>query len=335
MRAKRIGIVGVDGVPALQLTGPVDALRAATLDDGYGGRIQCYEICSIGLTSGSFRTDSGLLFTPEETLESAPSLDTIVIAGGDSWNQREQCDRVAEWLLRRSIETRRFASISTGVYPLAATGLLRGREVAIHWRYATELSRRFPALRVNHKKSLIKDGPFYSSSGVTAGLNLSLCLIDEDYGPHVARAVARELSLELPHADREENADPAHQTIDRFGEIVSWIVRHLHDDLSVEALARRACMSQDHFSKAFKSVFGTPPSEFVENLRLNEARRRLSVRSRTIDSVAASVGFASSDTFNKAFQRRFGVRPSAVLSDEAATNLRSVKVAGGRERAAA
>jgi transcriptional regulator GlxA family with amidase domain len=97
---------------------------------------------------------------------------------------------------------------------------------------------------------------------------------------------------------------------DRFAELVSWIVRNLDADLSVEVLARRACISQRHFSRAFKSVFGSSPAEFVENLRLNEARRRLSTRQKTLSSVAASVGFRNADAFHRAFARRFGIRPS-------------------------
>ena len=95
------------------------------------------------------------------------------------------------------------------------------------------------------------------------------------------------------------------------------MVRNLHGDLSVEALARRACMSQDHFSRAFKSVFGTPPSEFVENLRLNEAKRRLVTPGKTLNSVAASVGFTRPAAFSNAFKRRFGVRPSSYVGSKA------------------
>ena len=107
--------------------------------------------------------------------------------------------------------------------------------------------------------------------------------------------------------------------IDRFSDLVAWVIRNLHSDLSVEVLARRACMCPNHFSKVFKSVFGEPPSDFVQNLRLNEARRRLSKRQKTLRTVAASVGFSSPDSFHRAFERKFGSRPSSYLEDRQQT----------------
>lgn len=316
MEAKRIGILGADGVAALHLAGSLDALLAAALDDGYGGRLPCYRVYSIGLTKEPFRTESGMIFMPQESLESAPQLDTIIVPGARAWNQRDTSGKVAPWLLRRMRSMRRIATICTGAYAVAPTGLLDGREVTVHWRFASDLARRFPNVRVNHKKSLIKDGPFYSSIGLTAGISLSLALVEEDYGPHVARAVAREVTLQLHAAPAEPAQTGSSESIDRFGDLVSWMVRNLHGDLSVENLARRACMSQDHFSRAFKTVFGSPPSEFVENLRLNEAKRRLVTPGKTLNSVATSVGFTRPAAFSNAFKRRFGVRPSSFVGSK-------------------
>lgn len=313
MEPKRVGIVVADGVASLHLTAPVEALLAASLDDGYGGRIACYHVCTLGLHERPVRTESGMLFTPEATLASSPPLDTIIVPGGRAWQRKEVCAPIAHWLLEQAQSASRIATICTGAYALAASGLADGREVSVHWRFATDLARRFPAVRVNHRRSVIKDGAFHSASGVMAAVNLSLGLIEEDYGPHVARMVAQELTLELPAAI--ETAPPRlEQSIDRFGDLVRWIMRNLDQDLSIEKLARRAGMSRDHFSRAFKSVFGVPPSEFVENLRLNEARRRLSVRQHALKTVASSVGFSDSAKFNRAFQRRFGVRPARVLA---------------------
>jgi transcriptional regulator GlxA family with amidase domain len=218
--------------------------------------------------------------------------------------------KISDWILTRAPQTRRIASICTGIYGLAPTGLLNGREVTTHWRFASDVARRFPKLRVDHKKLFVKDGPFYTSAGLTAGIDLSLVLIEEDYGRHVALAVGQELVTHLTHRNGEKEF-PRPLAIDspptdRFADLVAWIVRNLHQDLSVENLARRACMCPRHFSRAFKSVFGSPPAEFVENLRLNEVRRRLSTRRKTLQSVAASVGFTNAGAFRRAFERRFG-----------------------------
>lgn len=187
-----------------------------------------------------------------------------------------------------------------------------------HWRFASDVARRFPKLRVDHKRPLVKDGPFYTSTGLSAGIDLSLALIEEDYGRHVALATAQELETPLRNGNaQQEFSKPAvfdSQPTDRFAELVAWIMRHLDEDLSVNSLARRACMSASHFNRAFKSVFGSTPSDFVENLRLNEARRRLSTPRKTLYSVAASVGFPNSDAFRRAFERRFGAKPRSYLN---------------------
>lgn len=317
MTPKRIGLIGFDGVTALHLVGPAEAFCAAALDDGYGGRIPCYEVCMIGVSSHQVRAESGMQFEAQATLSDAPDCDTIIVAGGLGIRQPAVSEEIANSLLKRAAQTRRMASVCTGIYGLAPTGLLDGREATVHWRYARDVAQRFPRVRVNHKRALVQDGTFYTSTGLSAGINLSLALIRDDYGPHVAQLVERELVL-YPTAPDGRNLAAERSPIDsrpneKFADLVPWIVRNLHSDLSVEVLARRACMCPSHFSKAFKSVFGEPPRVFVENLRLNEARRRLSKRQKTVYSVATSVGFGNSDSFQRAFQRRFGRRASSYL----------------------
>jgi transcriptional regulator GlxA family with amidase domain len=317
MSPKRIGFLGFEGASALNLVGPADALSTAALDDGYGNRISCYEICTIGLASGPFQAESGMIFNAHETLGTAPELDTIVIPGGKGLRRSEINETISDWILTRANRTQRIASICTGIYGLAPTGLLDGRQVTTHWRFARDVAQRFPKLRI-HNKPLVKDGPFYTSAGLTAGIDLSLALIEEDYGRHVALATARELMTPVANWNGEKELPKPlvfdSQPIDRFGELVAWMMRNLHEDLSVNALARRACMSPSHFNRAFKSVFGSTPADFVENLRLNEAKRRLSTPRKTLYTVAASVGFSSADAFRRAFERRFGAKPASYLN---------------------
>jgi transcriptional regulator GlxA family with amidase domain len=318
-RPIRIGLVGFDGVTALHLVGPADTFVAAALDDGYGGRIPCYEIYTIGAFSDRFRAEDGLMFEAPETLSTAPILDTIIIAGGRGIRRLEVSDKIAAWILKRVNDTRRIGAICTGIYGVAPTGLLDGREVTTHWRFARDLARRFPRLRIDHRKPFVRDGPYYTTTGLSAGVNLSLAMIQEDYGPFVAQSVEQELTLRLTKEDQEELildfAPFDNHPIDRFSDLVAWVIRNLHTDLSVEVLARRACMCPSHFSKVFKSVFGEPPRNFVQNLRLNEARRRLSKRQKTLRTVSQSVGFTSSAAFQRAFEKKFGGRPSSYLEN--------------------
>ena len=317
MKPKRVALVGFDGVTALHLVGAGDAFTAATLDDGYGGRIACYDVWTLGVGSMRFSAESGVAFAARATLDDAPEFDTIVVAGGSGIRRGGVDAAITGWLLGRAPRARRIAVACSGIYGVAPSGLLDGRAVTTHWRIASDVARRFPRLRVGNKQPLVQDGPFYTASGLSAGINLPLALIREDYGQHVAQSVAREMAFHTPHAEQEARpvvSQPTTQPIDRFADLVAWIMRNLHAELSVETLARRACMCPDHFSKAFKSVMGEPPSTFIENLRLHEAQRRLTKTQKTVQTVATSVGFADAAAFQRAFERKFGARPRRCLT---------------------
>ncbi|HEU5248333.1 MAG TPA: helix-turn-helix domain-containing protein, partial [Candidatus Udaeobacter sp.] len=191
---------------------------------------------------------------------------------------------------------------------------------------ASDVARCFPNLRVDPRRHLVKDGAFYTSSGPHAAIDLALALIEEDYGRHVALAAAQEFVMPSANGNGQHKLPSPlvfdSQPADRFAELIPWIMRNLHEDLSINTLARRACMSPSHFNRAFKSVFGSAPGEFVEILRINEAKRRLSVPKRTLDTIAASVGFSDRDAFRRAFERRLGTKPRSYLN-----NLESVSMA--------
>jgi transcriptional regulator GlxA family with amidase domain len=345
MNPKRIGLLGFDGVAASELARAADVLAAASLDGGYGNRISCYQISMIGFASECFRAESGVAFWPDSTFETVSELDTIVIPGGDGLRRRLVGERIADWVLAHLNQTRRVAAIGGGIYGVAPTGLLDGREVTTHWRYASDVARCFTNLRVDPRRHLVKDGAFYTSSGPTAAIDLSLALIEEDYGRHIASVVAQEF-VSAPVNGNGHHKLPVplvfdSQPADRFAELIPWIMRNLHEDLSVNALARRACMSSSHFNRAFKSVFGSAPGEFVETLRINEAKRRLSVPKRTLETIAASVGFSDAQTFRRAFERRLGAKPRSYLknfntsstasTNEAATLPRTGRACGTPE----
>ena len=317
MNSKRIGFLGFEGVAASDLTRAADILAAATLDGGYGNRISCYHVSTIGFAFECFRSESGIAFRPDSTLETVAELDTIVVPGGHGLRRSFVGERIADWILSRVNQTRRVAAIGAGIYGVAQTGLLDGREVTTHYRYANDVARRFPNLRVDPRRHLVKDGAFHTSSGPHAAIDLALALIEEDYGRHVALAAAQEFVMPSANGNGKLPSPLVFdsQPADRFGELIPWIMRNLHEDLSVNTLARRACMSPSHFNRAFKSVFGSAPVEFVEILRINEAKRRLSVPKRTLEIIAASVGFSDAQTFRRAFERRLGAKPRSYLKN--------------------
>ena len=328
MKPLRVGLIGYDGVQALDIIGPSDAFTIAEIESDNGQRRPCYEVIIVGITNKPFRAESGVSFQPHTTLGNAPTLDTLIIPGGRGARIGQSSSLIAKWISSRAKRIRRIASVCTGVYALAPTGLLDGRRVTTHWRFANDVARRFPKLNVDHDALFLKDGPFYTAGGITASVDLALALIEEDYGPRVALAVARELVVFLKRSGgQKQYSEPLEFQInstDRFADLASWMVEHMRGDLSLAALAKRVCLSPRHFVRRFKQAFGGTPAAFVENLRLDEARRRLSERTQTIENVASSVGFQSDDVFRRAFQRRFGVKPSSYRSRfDARTKSRS------------
>ena len=308
-----IGILGFDGLTSLDLVGPLEALAAARTE---GERAEpCYDVRIIGVTGKTFTSESGLNFKAGRTSLQAPDVDTIIVPGGIGMRAGDANRKVTEWFALHATHIRRIVAICTGLYPLAQSGLLDGRRVTTHWRFAQDVRRRFPKLRVDHTSSFMKDGPFYTCGGGTAAIEMTLGLIEEDYGARLALSVARELVMRLrPLGDHKNDVDSSQfecAPIDRLADLPGWISAHLADNLSVEALSQRACLCPRHFSRLFKSLFKTTPAAFVEQLRLDEARRHLMLPRNSVENVASAVGFTNADSFRRAFERRYGISPIA------------------------
>ena len=313
---KLVGFIGVDGMSSFDLLGSFEAFAAARIGESHTEARPCYETMIIGAEAKTFVSSAGAVIKAGHTLQSAPPLDTIVIPGGSGLRHTEAGRKIAAWLSQRAKTTRRIAAISAGIYPLASTGLLNGRAVTTHWRLVADLARTFPALSVRNAVSFVKADEFYTCGGGVAGVEMSLALIEEDFGAKTALAVARELSIDLRQAGAApEIAMPQHQPgpTERLAELPTWITSRLHRDLTVEVLAERACLSPRHFYRLFKETFGRTPAQFVEQLRINEAHRRLVAQRGNVESVATSVGFKSPAVFRRAFGRQLGFPPSRVL----------------------
>ena len=313
MAPVRVGLVGFDQVNALDLIGPAEAFASALIRGRDGQSKSGYEIIILGLSRRPFVSESGVVFQPHATLLTAAKLDTILIPGGRGLRDPAIDREVVRWIKSKSEQTRRIVSVCTGIYGLAPTGLLDGRRVTTHWRFAADVAARFPKLKVDPNALFLKDGHFYTSAGVTAGIDLALALVEEDYGRRCALTVARELVVYLKRSGgQDQYSEPLKfqvESSDRLAELATWISTNPAQDLSVEALAERACLSPRHFIRRFKAAFGKPPGLFVQTLRLDEARRRLCTGRTSIDQVADSVGFKSADAFRRAFAQRFRITP--------------------------
>src|SRR5215813_9493408 len=322
MNPKTIGLVVLEHVTAVDVTGPAEAFARAKIrvgnhvtDSGSSplprrgasfhsvDLASCYRVLTLGGRHNTCTTECGIEIKPHSPLEEAPPLDTLFVCGWSQVLHSRSSKKLAKWLKQRSALTRRVVGIGAGVHELASAGLLDGRQAAVHWRIANDVALRFRNVRVNPKALFIKDGPFYSCAGGASAIDLSLSLIEEDFGRQIALNLARELVLHLKRSGEENQcSEPLQfqlQSCDRFADISTWILCNLNQDLSVEALAQKVCMSPRNFSRLFKAAFGKAPGEFVARVRITEARQRLLIPRNSIENVAASVGFKSADAFSR------------------------------------
>jgi len=308
---RRVGLVCFDTVTALDLTGPAEVFGMAN-----EFRANTYELLVIAAAAKPIKADVGLKWLPDVNFDEAPPLDTIVIPGGAALRDPPTAAPIVTWVRKRQ-QTRRIASVCTGIYALGATGLLDGRCATTHWRFARDVARRFPKVSVKADVIFIQDGNLFTSAGVTAGIDLALGLVENDLGRGVALRIARELVVYLKRSGGQlQFSEPLRfqtRATDRFGDLATFIVENLSKDLSLEVLAERVGLGVRHFNRRFRSDFGVSPAAYVKLMRLDESRRRLLASGQTVDSVAASVGYASADSFRRAFVRRFGTAPSQYL----------------------
>jgi transcriptional regulator GlxA family with amidase domain len=240
-------------------------------------------------------------------------IDTLLIAGGTGASERRYERGLLDWLRLASRKARRFGSVCTGALVLADAGLLDGRRATTHWNWCRQLANDYPRVTVDPDPIYVRDGNCYTSAGVTAGIDLSLALVEDDLGRAVALQVARMMVVFLrrPGGQSQFSATLAAQTAESrpLGELLAWLPDNLRRDLTVAQLARRAAMSPRNFARLFRHEVGKTPARHIEDLRLEAARRQLESTSRSLSDVAVASGFASAEVLRRVFARRLRTTP--------------------------
>jgi transcriptional regulator GlxA family with amidase domain len=217
-----------------------------------------------------------------------------------------------DWGRKRVKHARRTASVCTGAFLLAASGMLDGRRAVTHWAFCAELARRFPSVYVEPDPIFVRDGTVWTSAGVTAGIDLALALVEEDLGRAAALTVARYLVvfLKRPGGQAQFSEFLSLQTAeDRFGALHDWISNHLADDLSLPVLATQAGMSERSFSRHYAESTGLTPARAVERLRVEGARHLLSETRLPVKRISQRCGFGSEETMRRSFLRLLDTTP--------------------------
>ena len=313
---RHIAILAFPEVQSLDITGPLEVFAGAqTLIEAVGLEDRGYELSILSHDGAALRTSSGLQIIPHGSFsEAPPHLDTLIVAGGYGSHAASEDSTTLQWIASTAKRTRRTASVCTGAFLLAAAGLLDGRRATTHWSAAKELVKRYPMVQVDPEPIFLRDGPIWTSAGVTAGMDLALALVEEDLDRDAALAIARQLVLFLrrPGNQSQFSATLAAQEPVRepLRDVRRHIVENLTSELSVEALAQRAHMSPRHFARLFRSETGVTPARYVESIRLEAARRALEDSAQPISTVALSCGFGTSETMRRSFLRALGVSPA-------------------------
>jgi transcriptional regulator GlxA family with amidase domain len=305
---RRVVIVVYPNVQTLDVTGPAEVFRAAGLIRPPG-----YDVTIAAPEAGPLRTSTVALVPDARLDECGGQIDTLIVAGGTGARRAEEDSALVVWIAAAAQRSRRVASVCTGAFLLAKGGLLDGRRATTHWASCGELAARYPAVNVEPEPIFVRDGDVATSAGVTAGMDLALALVEEDLGRDVALEVARHLVvfLQRPGGQAQFSAQLAAQTADRapLRELQAWIPDHLDEDLSVPALARRACMSERNFARAFRRETGRTPGAYVEAARVERARIALESGDLPVEAIARQAGFGTVETMRRAFRRQVGVSP--------------------------
>jgi transcriptional regulator GlxA family with amidase domain len=303
-------VLAVDGCQSLDVLGPVEVFAHAS--SAVPG---AYRVDLVGTPDGGMvTTENGIRLGAAPRPEPPPRHDTLIVAGGAGARAAVADEAVVDWVARASRRARRTISVCTGAYLLAAAGLLDGRRATTHWAHCDDLARSYTGVRVDPDPVFVRDGDVWTSAGITAGIDLALALVEEDLGPQVALAVARELVvfLKRPGGQSQFSSALSAQQAARpqLRELQAWIAGHLDQELTVAGLAERALMSERSFARAFHREVGQPPAAYVEALRIERARDLLQDGAPSLAAVAEAVGFASAEVLRRAFHRRVGVSPA-------------------------
>lgn len=305
---RRIGFLIFNGIQSLDLSGPWEAFHVA---GGLGGG--AYEKVLIGPTAAPVQSSSGLTFVPSETFATAGSLDTLVIPGGSGARDTEIQAQVCPWICTMAARTPRVMTVCTGSFLLAASGLLTGKRATTHWRHVDEFRAKHPHVVLEDDALFLHDGKFYTSAGVTAGIDLALKLIEDDYGPQVALTVARQLVVYFRRGGTQAQfSEPLRfqaRAMPLFAELAAWMLANLHQELRIDVLAKRVGMSPRNFCRKFKAEFQDTPARYVERLRLDYARQLLEQKDWRIEEIAQACGFDNSDRLRRSFRRHFALSP--------------------------
>lgn len=309
--SRTIAILALPGVQLLDVSGPLDVFAQANVEAGH----EAFRLEIIACEAGPIRSSSGARLLADRVAgQPGPVIDTLLIAGAPNAASLHLSPALLAWIRTSSQQVRRFGSVCTGAFALAASGVLHGRRITTHWAAVAQLRHQYPDIEVEEDALYVRDGKLRTAAGVTAGLDLALALVEEDLGREVAMAVAAQLVMFFKRLggqlqfSRKGEARPAGRSV--LQEVQRWVAANPQLGLSIEALAEHAGLSPRHFARLFHAEVGMTPAVWVEHSRIAAARTLLESGQDAPKQVAAKCGFANADTLRRVFVKHVGITPA-------------------------
>ncbi|HEY1866619.1 MAG TPA: GlxA family transcriptional regulator [Candidatus Acidoferrales bacterium] len=304
-----IGVLVFPDFQLLDAAGPISVFEIAARCVGAAPSIRV-----LAETSGAVRSSSGVEMLARGLRSSGP-IKTLIVAGGFGVREAAQSTKILSFVRSAARRGVRIASVCSGAYILAEAGLLDGRRATTHWRRTQHFLATYPKVKLEPDRIFVRDGEIWSSAGISAGIDLALALVAEDFGEEVSQQTARQLVLYHRRSGGQSQFSSLLELkapTGRFGALLTWAREHLDAPLTVEHLAERAGMSSRHFTRAFIAETGTTPSKAVERLRIEVARQQVQSSSEAIERVALATGFRDPERMRRAFIRAFGQPPQSL-----------------------
>jgi transcriptional regulator GlxA family with amidase domain len=320
-RPRLVSVLAFEGAQLLDVAGPVQAFASANEIAEEAGGAAPYRVVAVSRRGGAVTTTSGLPLVTEPMARATgkSQIDTLIVSGGAGIHDA-LCDaKIVAWVRRQASSVRRVASVCTGAFLLAEAGLLTRRRATTHWKSYARLAEQYPDVEVDPDPIYIRDGRIWTSAGITAGIDLSLALIQEDLGRKVAMQVARHLVVFLnrPGGQSQFSAPLDAQIAaangnapNGFAPLHDWIAENVAGDLRVERLAEQTGMSPRTFARIYTAKMGVTPARMVERIRIEAVRRNLEESDMPIKRIAALCGFGQEERLRRAFGRQVGTTPA-------------------------
>jgi len=313
---RRVVMLAFPGVQVLDVAGPLDILAGAGDELAARGARPGYAVTLAAAHETPLPSSCGVALVPHAAFAALPPgrIDTLLVAGGPGVHEAIAEGALVAALAALAPRARRIASVCTGAFALAAAGLLDGRRAVTHWAHCERLAREHPSVTVEPDPIWVRDGRVWTSAGVTAGMDLTLALVEEDHGHELALAVARRrvMFLKRPGGQSQFSRQLAAQAAQGpIARAQGFVLDHLDAELKVETLAAVARMSPRNFARVFAREVGLTPAAYVEAMRVEAARRHLEDGDHPIERVAMLTGFGQRESMRRAFLRRLGTGPQS------------------------